>query len=65
VAVYVEQSLAKQSDIICAAGTHTDTVRLAYEDFARLVEPTVAAFAQEDPTSVPAHLREAGRNQED
>ncbi len=63
VAVYVEQSLAEQSDTICAAGTHTDTVTLAYEDFARLVEPTVATFAQEDP--IPAHLREVGRNQED
>jgi Ala-tRNA(Pro) deacylase len=45
VPVYVEAALAADEEIVCAAGTHTDTVRLRYADFARLVAPTVAAFA--------------------
>ncbi len=64
VAVYVEHSLAEQPDIICPAGTHTDTVTLAYADFARLVGPTLAAFAQGGHTSIPAHLSEMGSQRE-
>jgi Ala-tRNA(Pro) deacylase len=44
--VYVDQSLAEDETIVCQAGTHTDTVSVAYADFARLVQPTVAAFAR-------------------
>lgn len=45
VPVYVDQSLAEDEEIVCAAGTHTDTIRLRYADFSRLVQPTVGAFA--------------------
>jgi Ala-tRNA(Pro) deacylase len=43
--VYVDRSLTGDETIVVQAGTHTDTIRLTYADFARLVEPTVAEFA--------------------
>ena len=44
--VYVDQALAANQTIVFAAGTHTDTIRMAYADFARLVKPVVAAFGR-------------------
>jgi Ala-tRNA(Pro) deacylase len=46
VPVYVDQTLAEDEEIVVNAGTHTDTIRLRYADFARLVQPTVGAFTQ-------------------
>ena len=43
--VYVDEALAEDETIVFQAGTHTDTVRLKYADFERLVEPGVAGFA--------------------
>lgn len=43
--VYVDQSLAEDAAIVFPVGTHTETMRLAYADFALLVRPIVAAFA--------------------
>ena len=48
--VFVAVQLAGQERIVFQAGTHTDTIELAYADFARLVQPTVADFAR--------HMRE-------
>ncbi len=45
VPVYVDQSLAADERIVFRAGTHTDTMRVAYADFARLVGPTVVDIA--------------------
>ncbi len=45
VPVYVDQSLAADERIVFRAGTHTDTMRVAYADFARLVDPTVVDVA--------------------
>jgi Ala-tRNA(Pro) deacylase len=45
VPVYVDRHLTDDETIICDAGTHTDTISLAYEDFERLAKPTVADFA--------------------
>jgi Ala-tRNA(Pro) deacylase len=44
--VYVDQSLTADEEIVFQAGTHVDAVKLRYEDFARLVRPTVAEFHQ-------------------
>jgi Ala-tRNA(Pro) deacylase len=44
--VYVDQALAANDTIYFEAGTHTDTMSLAYADFARLVRPTVADLTQ-------------------
>lgn len=46
VPVYVDEGLAAQEEIVFAAGTHTDTFRMRYADFARLVSPTLGAFAK-------------------
>jgi Ala-tRNA(Pro) deacylase len=43
--VYVDPSLAQDESIVFNAGTHTHTVRVRYTDFARIVQPRVAAFA--------------------
>ncbi len=43
--VYVDPALAEEETIVIQAGTHTDTMSLAYADFARLVNPTVVKFA--------------------
>ena len=45
VPVYVDESLAEDEEIAFNAGSHTELIRLAYEDFARLVKPTVAHFS--------------------
>ena len=39
--VYVEESLARQDEIVFNAGTHVDTIRMKYKDFDRLVGPAV------------------------
>jgi len=44
--VYVDRALAANETIVFAAGTHTDTIRMAYADFARLVKPVVAEFGR-------------------
>ena len=45
--VYVDQSLSRDEDIVFNAGSHTQTVRMKYADFSRLVKPKVAAFSKE------------------
>jgi Ala-tRNA(Pro) deacylase len=42
--VHVDRSLARDEEIVFQAGTHTDTVRMKYADFVRLVEPTVGDY---------------------
>ncbi len=39
--VYVAEALTEDTEIAFNAGSHTELVRLAYEDFAKLVKPTV------------------------
>jgi Ala-tRNA(Pro) deacylase len=46
--VYVATSLSEDEDIAFNAGSHTELIRLAYDDFARLVEPKVAPLSQSD-----------------
>jgi len=43
--VYVDRSLTEDEDIVFNAGTHTQTVRMKYADFVRLVKPTVVSIA--------------------
>lgn len=43
--VWVEESLTKDPEIVFNAGTHQDTIRMKYEDFARFVKPKVYSFA--------------------
>ena len=53
--VYVDRTLAEDATIVFQAGTHTDTISMAYVDFARLVKPTVVEFAYH-PQDIPAYV---------
>jgi Ala-tRNA(Pro) deacylase len=44
-AVFVDESLAKDKEIAFNAGSHNELVRLSYDDFERLVKPTVLKFS--------------------
>ncbi len=43
--VYVAPELADRERIVFNAGTHSELIRLAYEDFERLVKPKVVAIS--------------------
>jgi Ala-tRNA(Pro) deacylase len=42
----VDASLARDEEIVFNAGSHWQTVRMRYDDYARLVRPRVAQFAR-------------------
>jgi Ala-tRNA(Pro) deacylase len=44
-AVYVDETLTKDKEIAFNAGSHRELIRMAYEDFDRLVQPTILNFA--------------------
>jgi Ala-tRNA(Pro) deacylase len=48
VPVYVDRALAEDETIVFRAGTHTDTMSVSYDDFEKLVRPTVVDIA--DPS---------------
>jgi len=43
--VYVAPGLAENKDIVFNAGSHTELIRMAYRDFANLVNPQMLAFS--------------------
>ena len=43
--VYVDDTLAAESEIAFNACSHTELIRMPYADFERLVEPAVARFS--------------------
>jgi Ala-tRNA(Pro) deacylase len=43
--VFVDESLTRDKEIAFNAGSHRELMRLAYEDFARVVQPKVLQFA--------------------
>ena len=42
--VYVAPSLAEDEEIVFNAGTHTELIKMSYQDFERLVKPKVLSF---------------------
>jgi Ala-tRNA(Pro) deacylase len=46
--VYVDKSLAKDHEIAFNAGSHTELVQMAYQDFENLVKPYVIEFVLEE-----------------
>jgi Ala-tRNA(Pro) deacylase len=46
--VIVDKSLAEDEEIIFNACTHTESVRMKFEDFERLVKPMVMEFAAQE-----------------
>ena len=45
VPVYVARSLTEDPEIVFQAGSHRDTMKITYQDYARLAQPVVADFA--------------------
>ena len=45
--VYADDSLRSDKEIVFNAGTHNELIRLSYDDFERLVHPTVFGFVAE------------------
>jgi len=43
-AVFVDEELAEDEEIVFNSGSHTELIRLSYADFDRLVEPVVLSF---------------------
>jgi Ala-tRNA(Pro) deacylase len=43
--VFVDQTLVDEPEVVFNAGTHTDAIRMHYDDFAELTKPVVGAFA--------------------
>jgi len=43
--VFADETLARDKEIAFNAGSHRELVRLAWEDFVRLVEPKTVRFA--------------------
>jgi len=50
--VYVDRALARDEHIAFNAGTHAELIQMDYEDFHRLVQPTVADLASRVPVTV-------------
>ena len=48
VPVYLDRSLVEDETIVFRSGTHTDTMSVSYDDFEKLVRPTVVDIA--DPS---------------
>ncbi|MBI3011369.1 MAG: YbaK/EbsC family protein [Candidatus Omnitrophica bacterium] len=46
VPVVADRALEDSGDIVFNAGSHTDTITMRYEEFARLVKPKAGAFGQ-------------------
>ena len=46
VPVVADRALEEAGDIMFNAGTHTDTIKMRYQDFARLVKPKTGSFGQ-------------------
>lgn len=42
--VYVAPNLAVEKEIAFNAGTHTDVIKMSFEDFERLVKPKILSF---------------------
>lgn len=45
VATYVDRNFTRNERIAFEAGTHSDAIKMSYEDFARLAQPQIADFA--------------------
>ena len=44
--VFVDQALAGAGDIVFEAGSHTDAVKVKYDDFVQAVRPTAGDFGR-------------------
>jgi Ala-tRNA(Pro) deacylase len=42
--VFVDRGLADDEEVVFNGGSHTDAIKVKYDDFARVVHPMVGAF---------------------
>jgi Ala-tRNA(Pro) deacylase len=47
VPVYINKALTEEEDILFRVGTHTEVMKIAYRDFARLAQPKVGEFVHQ------------------
>lgn len=47
VPVYINKDLTEEEDILFRVGTHTEVMKIAYRDYARLAEPKTGEFVQQ------------------
>ena len=45
-AVYVDEGLTRDDEIVFNAGTHSDAICMRYADFAAITRPTIGRFAE-------------------
>lgn len=53
VPVYIDQKLTRLSEITFPAGSHTESMRIRYADYERLVQPRVLEFSSSPMAEVP------------
>ena len=53
----VDKALAQSEEIVCNAGSHTDTMTIRYRDFEQAVKPKVGAFGLQAGGPKPAPKR--------
>jgi Ala-tRNA(Pro) deacylase len=46
-AVYVDEMLAKDAEIVFNAGTHRETIKIKFTDFLKLVRPQILPLASQ------------------
>jgi Ala-tRNA(Pro) deacylase len=46
VPVYADKALGEEEHIVYRIGTHRETIKMSYADFARLAQPRVGVFAE-------------------
>ncbi len=51
--VFVDQTLARDLEVVFNAGTHVDAVRMRYDAFVALTGATVASFANPAASRMP------------
>jgi Ala-tRNA(Pro) deacylase len=44
--VYVDETLAEDKEIVFNAGTHSEAIRMPFEEFRKLVQPVICSFAR-------------------
>ena len=61
VPVVVDRVLGESEEIVCNAGSHTDTIKMRYRNFTALVKPKAGAFGQPLGGAVRKKKGKAGR----
>lgn len=61
VPVVIDKTLSLAQDIVFNAGSHTETIKMRYADFAKLVKAKSGNFSQPFPSAKPAKKGKAGK----